>query len=117
MPGDVSCATISMQPLILTYCIIALWRAIRAYQGLLIGRPRIESKAKVVQANTHLHDHITRRVLPQPDCVFDNAQTLDRANDVFDTNPTMSDQSVFRLLLGTQLPTTGLFVRHRDLDI
>ena len=65
-------------------------------------------------ANTDFHQHITYRVLPQPERVFDNPQTLDRADDVFDSYPTMGNHSVFCFLLGTQFTTAWLLVRHRD---
>ena len=90
------------------------YRKNRVYQDLFIGRPGIQSKAKVVQADTHFHHHITRGVLPEPDRVFDNPQTLDRADDVLNPYSAMGDQAVFRLLRGGEFFTAWLLVRHRD---
>ena len=61
-----------------------------------------------MQANTDLHHHITRGVLPEPDRVFHNPETLDRADDVFDTYAPMRNLLVFRFLLGTQFATAWL---------
>ena len=69
-----------------------------------------------MQANTDLHHHITRGVLPEPDRVFHNPETLDRADDVFDTHAPMRNLLVFCLLLGGEFATTGLLVGHRDID-
>ena len=69
-----------------------------------------------MQANTDLHHHITRGVLPEPDRVFHNPETLDRADDVFDAYAPMRNLLVFCLLLCGEFSTTRLLVGHRDLD-
>ena len=71
----------------------------RVYQDLLIGRPGIESQAKVMETTTDRHHHIPRGISPEPNRILDNAAALDRADNVFNAHPTMRNHPVLSLLL------------------
>ena len=91
-------------------------RDCRVYQGLLIGRPGIEPQAKVVEATTDRHHHITSGVFPQPNGIFHNPAALNRANDMLYSYTAMGNQPVLGFLLLGQLLAARLFVRLCDLN-
>jgi len=79
--------------------------------------PRGQAHPEIMQGTADFHHDIPHTILPQTDPVFDDAAALDTPVDMLDTQPSVVQRLVGRLLLPRQLLAVWFLGRHEDRDL